>query len=115
LRKLLQAADAIDDDGYFRIGNIPKGTPVNLLANIDPEANPRDLVAAFLKIKRTLAEIRLQDLDAEEARSRMRNEVAPALWKVSKIPDLVTDRGHYFGVELDDADKRALIEYLKTL
>jgi hypothetical protein len=28
---------------------------------------------------------------------------------------LIEDRGHYFGTELADADKRALIEYLKTL
>ena len=44
-----------------------------------------------------------------------KKEVAPALWKVSKCPDLVEDRGHYFGTELPDADKLALIEFLKTL
>jgi len=34
---------------------------------------------------------------------------------VSKCPDFVTDRGHTYGSTLPDADKRALIEYLKTL
>ena len=29
-------------------------------------------------------------------------------------PDFVDDRGHTFGAELPDADKRALIEFLKT-
>jgi hypothetical protein len=29
-------------------------------------------------------------------------------------PDFVQDRGHTYGSKLPDADKRALIEYLKT-
>lgn len=29
-------------------------------------------------------------------------------------PDFVQDRGHTFGSELPDEDKRALIEYMKT-
>jgi hypothetical protein len=37
------------------------------------------------------------------------------LFAVSKCPDLVADRGHTFGGDLPDDDKRALIEYLKTL
>jgi hypothetical protein len=45
----------------------------------------------------------------------LKTEVAPALFKVSKCPDLIEDRGHYFGTSLPDSDKLALIEYLKTL
>jgi hypothetical protein len=33
----------------------------------------------------------------------------------STCPDLIEDRGHVFGANLPDADKRALIEFLKTL
>ena len=40
---------------------------------------------------------------------------------MSKCPDFVVDRGHYFGTSafkeepgLSDDDKRALIEFLKT-
>ena len=29
-------------------------------------------------------------------------------------PDFVMDRGHTFGKDLSDADKRALIEYVRT-
>ncbi len=104
-----------DDDGYFRIGPIPAGTPVNLLGNIDGEAEPKDLLELCLKIKLSLAKIKLQNLDAAAARELLRAEVAPALWKVSKCPDFVEDRGHYFGADLPDADKLALIEFLKTL
>ena len=45
----------------------------------------------------------------------MRREVAPLLFRLSKCPDFVEDRGHDFGTKLSDADKRALIEFLKTL
>ena len=42
-------------------------------------------------------------------------------FEVSKCPDFVVNRGHYFGTSyfkeepaLSDDDKRALIEYIKT-
>lgn len=45
-----------------------------------------------------------------------------AMLKVNKCPDFVVNRGHYFGTEyfteepgLDDADKRALVAFLKTM
>ncbi len=44
----------------------------------------------------------------------MRDRLASDLFAASKCPDLITDRGHEFGTELPDDDKRALIEYLKT-
>lgn len=115
LRDGLKLAGQIDADGYFRIGPIPAGTPVNLLGSLDPEADPKNLLMLCLKIKESLAKIKLQNLDSAAARELLRAEVAPALWKVSKCPDFVEDRGHYFGSELPDADKLALIEYLKTL
>jgi hypothetical protein len=115
LRDGLQAAKQIDDDGYFRLGPIPVGTPVNLLGSLDPESDPANLLALCVKIKTALATITFQNLDAAAARELLRTEVAPALWKASKCPDFVEDRGHYFGSELPDADKLAVIEYLKTL
>jgi hypothetical protein len=39
----------------------------------------------------------------------------PDLLKVSKCPDFILNRGHTFGSELADEDKRALIEFLKTM
>jgi hypothetical protein len=104
-----------DPDGYFRISPIPEGTPISLLANVDGDAAPAELLALCVKVKLALAKIKLENLDAAAAKELLRTEVAPALWKVSKCPDFVEDRGHYFGSELPDADKRALIEFLKTL
>jgi hypothetical protein len=34
--------------------------------------------------------------------------------RVFRNPDLLLDRGHSFGSTLSDADKRALIEFVKT-
>jgi hypothetical protein len=113
LRTLLKPS--LDSDGYFRIGMIPKGTPINLLANIDPATDPKQLVEVCLKVKKALAEIKLKNLDASAAAEILKTEVAPALFKISKCPDLIEDRGHYFGTGLPDADKLALIEFLKTL
>ena len=104
-----------DPDGYFRLGPIPEGTPVNLLANIDPDTDPAELLVLCLKIKKALLKIKMEKLDSAAAKELLKTEVAPALFKASKCPDLIEDRGHYFGTELPDADKRALIEYLKTL
>jgi hypothetical protein len=105
----------MEPDGYLRLGPIPEGTPINLLANIDPETSPLRLLELCLKIKRVLLEIRLKHLDSAAAKALMREELAPDLFRLSKCPDLVEDRGHYFGTGLEDGDKRALIEYLKTL
>ncbi len=99
----------------FRLGPVPKGTPINLLANIDPQADPAELVALGQKIGSVLDEIRVQNLDAEATRLLMKRELAPMLFKLSKCPDLVEDRGHLFGTKLPDEDKLALIEFLKTL
>jgi hypothetical protein len=104
-----------DADGYFRVGPIPQGTPVNLLANIDPEADPAKLVDLCLKIKKVLLQIKVQNLNSAAAAELMKNELAADLLKVSKCPDFIEDRGHYFGCDLADADKLALIEFLKTL
>jgi hypothetical protein len=113
LRTLLKPA--LDSDGYFRIGMIPKDTPINLLANVNPDTNPQELVEVCLKIKKAFAEIKLKNLDDAAAADVLKTEIAPALFKISKCPDLIEDRGHYFGTGLPEADKLALIEYLKTL
>ena len=49
----------------------------------------------------------------EQARAAFKDLVEPLL-EVSKCPDFVVNRGHLFGTKLPDADKRALIEFLKT-
>ncbi|MCC6428227.1 MAG: hypothetical protein IT435_15570 [Phycisphaerales bacterium] len=97
----------------LRIGPIPAGTPINLLANLDPDLG--DLVRLAPKLKLALLKVNLEKMDDTAAREMMRKELLADLLAASKCPDLVTDKGHEFGSELPDEDKRALIEYLKTL
>jgi len=49
----------------------------------------------------------------EEAAAEF-NKLIPDLLAVNKCPDFVEDKGHYFGTDLADSDKHALIAYLKT-
>lgn len=116
LPELLKKALAghIDDDGYFRIGHIPAGTPVNLLANLNTDMSLPELAKLGVKLKKALLEIKLKGLEGDAAKEVMKREVAPTLLQVSNCPDLIEDRGHTFGADLPDADKLALIEFLKT-
>jgi hypothetical protein len=128
--------------GDITIGPIPKGTPVGLLANIrllaesgDPEVkatHAHDLVDFALKLQADLLKAPANASD-EQLRQRFENLKTPLL-ALSKCPDLVVNRGHYFGTaqfnqqegltreerefgtepELTDADKQALISFLKT-
>jgi hypothetical protein len=113
LRALLQRH--ADPDGYFRIGYIPAGTPINLIANIGPEMGLEEFVRLSLKLKAALLEVKQKRLNAAATTELLRQKIAPELFKVNNCPDLIEDRGHEFGVSLPDADKRALIEFLKTL
>jgi hypothetical protein len=97
-------------DGYIRIGPIPKGTPINLLANLRPDFQHSDV---FIKALAKLAKINAQNLPPEAAAAELR-KLVPDLIAINNCPDFVEDKGHYFGTDLSDTDKLALIEYLKT-
>ncbi len=121
-------------EGGIEIGPIPAGTPVNLLANLElmPDAaslgdrikvdtvtHGKQIVELLWTIKRDLASLPAGATD-DEARQKFANLREPLL-KLSKCPDFVVNRGHYFGTSqfkeepgLGDEDKRALIEFIKT-
>lgn len=107
------------EPNVLRIGPIPKGTPVNLIANIDLDLtlDPVKLLEignALVKLNAALNEIESSNLD-EAASAAWLKDMGPALLKLSKCPDFVEDHGHLFGTGLPDADKYALIAYLKRL
>ena len=128
----------------IQIGPIPPGTPVGLLTNLNLLADDlgmqveRDaqVLALVNKIRKDLKSLGANPSD-QQAEQVFLNVVEPML-KLSKCPDLVVNRGHYFGTDflepaerndpalraqaindrgpgLTDEDKRALIEFLKTL
>ena len=80
----------------------------------DSQATKEDLVAALIQLGAKLAEIKVAHLDEKAAIAQL-EKVVPALLKVNKCPDFEFNRGHLFGTKLADADKNALIAFLKTL
>jgi hypothetical protein len=109
-------------NGSVEIGPIPQGTPVSLLANAD-------MLGADLPLQEKLDhQKQLVHLLGQAQRDLKRGidifanpAVLEQLLKLSKCPDFVVNKGHYFGTNLqpdepglNDADKRALIGFLKT-
>jgi hypothetical protein len=146
LHRLLPRYVTLGGDLTFK--DIPIGVPVGLLANMQLLAESKDpgvpvdpgvrakhiadvsnVVAQLIKDLLTLPDGASDD----ELLSKFANLADPLL-KVSKCPDFVVNRGHYFGTAqfneqqdlskdekefgqepvLSDDDKRALIEFLKT-
>jgi hypothetical protein len=120
---------AILGDGGIEIGPIPTGTPINLLSNVNilPDKmslkeraqHDAQMLDVLIKLKRALKSLPAHPSE-EQARQAF-TPLAKPLLALSKCPDFVVNRGHYFGTALakdepplSDDDKRALIEFLKT-
>jgi hypothetical protein len=127
-----------EKDRRVTIGPIPKGTPVGLIASLDMLGDATDneadrakrrarVLALVIKAKHDLRELGSNPTD-EQAQAKFQN-LAPEFMALSKCPDFVANKGHYFGTEyfnrppfpenvrepgLSDADKEALIAFLKT-
>jgi hypothetical protein len=121
-RDLLDLLVPVFDQVGIEIGPIPAGTPVDLLANFDPlpsSNKPLERLAHDKAVVKVLLQL-VRDLKAlprgasdEQARQVFAN-LGEQLFALSKCPDYVVNRGHYFGSDLSDADKQALIAFLKT-
>jgi hypothetical protein len=115
--------------GDIQIGPIPAGTPVDLIANLnllpetsdiaDRAAHDAKVVDLLVKVKSDLESLPANASD-DDAR-KVFASLADPLLDLSKCPDFVVNRGHYFGTDrfaeepgLNDREKRDLIEFLKT-
>jgi hypothetical protein len=133
----------LNDRGEIELGPIPKGMPVNLLASLQPLAESKDpakVLAHYTTLTSALVALKRSLLTAGRGASddELRAHFAPLrarLMALSKCPDFVVNRGHYFGTvqfnqptgltrderafgtetPLTDAQKRALIAFLKTV
>jgi hypothetical protein len=123
------------------LGPIPSGVPVGLLSNLmlrpEESLGPRAAQAInagdfLLKLRADLKSAPAGATD-EQLRQRFANLKKPMM-ALSKCPDFVANRGHYFGTAefnqqdrlsadekafgiepvLSDSDKRALIAFLRT-
>ena len=117
--RTLSGAGSLVSDGRIQIGPIPAGTPINLLANINVDRHdPRFSIWRLLRLldntKDRLKQVERQKLDPEQTKALLR-ELVPDLLQLSTCPDFIVDRGHPFGTTLSQADKDALIEFIKTL
>jgi hypothetical protein len=116
--------------GSVQIGPIPAGTPVGLLSNLQLLAetdDPAEQIAHTEKLVDLLAKLK-NDLEAldpkatdDEARKVFAN-LSDRMLSLSKCPDFVVNKGHYFGTNffaeepgLSDEQKNDLIEFLKTM
>ena len=92
--------------------NVPKGTPVNLIMNLHVK-DVKVVLQAYVdgvlqgQPREKFAELRTKN----QALGHQR--MMEKLLEVSMCPDFIEDRGHTYGRELSDEDKRALIEYMK--
>lgn len=117
-------------DGSFEVaGPIPAGAPVNLISNIDLENKGKDAFEIFRGLKGHISELikakKHPDSVTDGELLKIYADIVDPLLKINKCPDLVVNRGHYFGTDylpsseektpLGDTDKRALIEFLKTM
>lgn len=112
------ASDWVDGKrGVLNVGPVPQGTPVSLLMNLNPQAPAGDLVEAVSAVMRGLLRIVKDNLsDANGAALHaFEAEAGLALLKVSKCPDFVLDRGHWFAEGLSEDEKQQLKAFLKTL
>ena len=133
----------VDAQGNISLGPIPQGMPVNLLASLQPLAESKDpkiIAQHYGRILKLLVDLKIALATAPKGASdaELRQHFAGLrgpLMSLSKCPDYVVNRGHYFGTAkfndttgltdqekawgpqpvLADAEKRALVEYLKTL
>ena len=122
---------AIDRDGGIALGPLPKDFPVNALANTqllpdndDPsvvghywrllKAAPT-LISAFKEMggQCTPEELANPETQATAEAAVRDSGMIDTLVGLSKCPDYVVNRGHYFGSDLSADDKEALIAYLK--
>ena len=120
--------NSLDGDD-LRIGPIPAGTPVDLLSNLQTLPEGEDAITAAkhaAKLTGLLFDLanalrRLPAGASDDEANKAIRPLVPRLMELSKCPDFVVNRGHYFGTNqggdgpgLSDADKRALIALLKT-
>ncbi len=120
---------AFNENEDVEIGPIPKGTPVNLLANLRLLSESTAVGERAQQTRRALdllheTKAAFRGLPRNATDEQARAAFLPLVDKFlanSACPDFIVNRGHYFGTNyqmvepaLADADKRALIEFLKT-
>jgi len=118
------------DDG-IELGPIPSGTPVSILSGLQLTSedagadaqlsHDKKVLELLLRIKNDLESLKNESGDVDGLARKAFANLVPRLLQLSACPDFVVNKGHYFGTDrqneeppLSDAEKRALIAFLKT-
>jgi len=122
---------AIERDGGIGLGPLPKDFPVNALTNTKllPDNDEPGVVGHYWRLVEAAPTLlsafkRMGGRCTPEALAKPETEATAeaavrdtgfidTLVGLSKCPDYVVNRGHYFGADLSADDKEALIAYLK--
>lgn len=122
---------AIDENGGLALGPVPKDFPINALLNTKllPDNDETEMLDHLIKIGKATPTLlrafkefggackpeQLADPGVQYKSENVvrKTRLIDTLVGISKCPDYVVNRGHYFGAGLPDGDKEALIEYLK--
>lgn len=122
---------AFKPDGSIALGPLPKDFPINALVNTKllPDNDEPDMAGHMLKMLKAMPTLlsafkqlggqcspeELADPGVEQHATEVvkSTHLIDTLVGLSKCPDYVVNRGHYFGAGLSDGDREALIAYLK--
>ena len=110
-------------NGEVNIGPIPKDTPVSLFTSMDLTGNDLPDAERRAQKKRMLGFLKQATRELKRGTDIFSDRnIMETMLSLSKCPDLVINKGHYFGTSLftqepglSDADKRDLIGFLKTM
>jgi hypothetical protein len=110
-------------NGEVVIGPIPKGTPVSLLSSMDLLGADLSGAARQAQLRKLLGLLKQLKNELKHGNDPFSNRnVMETMLSMSKCPDLVINKGHYFGTSLfaeepglSDTEKRDLIGFLKTM
>jgi hypothetical protein len=100
------------DDMKLEIFELPAGTPVNLLMSFNPKHVP-SILGAYLKGVLAGSPRRHFNSLVNSRREAGIEAVERKLLQLNTCPDFIEDRGHTYGSNLSDREKKSLIEYMK--
>jgi hypothetical protein len=121
----------IDKHGGIALGPLPKDFPINALTNTQllPDHDQPDMIGHFWKLLQATptlisafremggacssAALADPDTQATSEAAVRDTHLVDTLVGLSKCPDYVVNRGHYFGADFSADDKEALIAYIK--
>ena len=112
---------------YILLGPLPAGIPINMVTGMNLEKNSIRLSEAIFAFVKASLKIRNGHLKGQAATDAFMAIASPAMIRVAECKDFVVNRGHYFGSQYSQSNKRSgkpglndqeraeLIDFLKQM